>query len=172
MSRTSGLTGALASLAGGVRVTSNGFREQADDTADRSVDTVVGQIQRHPEMYPVVDKELRQAVTRRSLLHLLFDRGRSGVCSVGLSCLKGSQNLARSTLTGPSAGHWAPVTDHFPRRATPFKVRRCLDNLCEWPDVRRACPRELSFFNPLPRRSPWQLSVLSGPWAFTHHRLR
>ena len=31
----------------------------------RAVDTVVCQIQRHPEMYPVVDKELRQAVTRR-----------------------------------------------------------------------------------------------------------
>lgn len=32
---------------------------------NRAVDTVVCQIQRHPEMYPVVDKELRQAVTRR-----------------------------------------------------------------------------------------------------------
>ena len=31
----------------------------------RAVDTVVCQIQRHPEMYPVVHKELRQAVTRR-----------------------------------------------------------------------------------------------------------
>ena len=31
----------------------------------RSVDTVLCQIQRHPEMYPVVNKNLRQAVTRR-----------------------------------------------------------------------------------------------------------